>query len=82
MSWNHRVKIKHLLTEDETHEAVQTDMSAIADVLDGNSLFILFNTQKFRNIPKGDEVFGPVDYANRLLNELYDFADDMRIWIE
>ena len=37
---------------------------------------------KFRAIPHGDEVLGPRDYANRLLDFMYHYADDRRIWIE
>ena len=82
MAWNTRIKIKHLFTEDEDLKSVQDSMMAIADVLDRDTAFITFSTKKFRTIPKGDEVFGPVDYANKLLDSLYDFADEHRIWIE
>lgn len=80
--WGNRVKIKHLLTEDADHATVQASMNAIADVLDSSPAFVGFGTKAFRNIPQGDDIFGPVDYANRLLDRLYDFADDRRIWIE
>lgn len=81
-NWQHRVKIRHLFTENEDHESVQTSMSAIADVLKNERCFIGFDTLKFRAIPKGDSEFGPVDYANKQLSRLYDFADYSRIWIE
>jgi hypothetical protein len=85
MAWHSKVKLKHLLTEGESHEEVQANMTAIADVLDSSNAFILFPDSvisKMRNIPQGDDIFKPVDYANRLLNRVYDFADEYRIWIE
>ena len=83
--WNTKVKIKHLLTEGEGYEEVQANMNAIADVIEKSDAFILFSPsviRKMRNIPKGDEVFGPVEYANKLLAKMYDYADECRIWIE
>lgn len=85
MAWNSKVKIKHLLTEDEDHASVQRNMNAIADVIAKSSAFILFPNkyvQAMRNIPAGDEIVPPVDYANRLIDRIYDFADANRIWIE
>ena len=80
--WLHNVTIKHLLTDDEDLEGVRAAMNAIADVLEGESSFRRFyRLSKFREIPEGDDVFGPVDYANRLLDEMYTYADDERIWI-
>lgn len=84
MAWNDKVKIKHLLTEGESHEEVQANMNAIADVIEREPAFIGFNGKtitQMRNIPQGDDLFKPVDYANRLLDKMYDFADANRIWI-
>jgi hypothetical protein len=83
MKWRHKINIKHLLTEKEDHKSVQASMNAIADVLDKDHVIqdLGFNTQPFRNIPQGDEYFGPVDYANNMLGRLYDLADVHRIWI-
>ncbi len=83
MSWTHKVKVKHFYTEKEDLESIQTSMTAIGDVLDKTPCFMSFLfTSMFHAIPKGDDVFGPVDYANRLLGRMYDFADANRIWIE
>jgi len=82
MAWKHTVRLKHLLTEDESPEAVRAAMRAIADVLDESPCFIGFPRARFRAIPDGDEVVRPVDYANRLLDRMYGFADARRIWIE
>jgi len=84
-NWNAKVKIKHLLTDGESHAEVQANMNAIADVIEKSNAFVLFsrNTiEKMRNIPEGDDDFAPVDYANRYLEKMYNFADEHRIWIE
>ena len=81
MSWNHTVTINYLLTEAEDHASVQAEMKAIADILAADTWFTSFDFTKFYKIPKGDDTFGPVDYANRLLDHLYDYADAERIWI-
>ena len=40
-------------------------MNAIADVLRKDSWFVPFGSiSKFRKIPQGDDMFGPVDYAD------------------
>ncbi len=84
--WTSRVKVKHLLEhEDESHEATQRSMSAIADALAASHAFDYFDRDwlaKMRNIPQGDAFFIPADYANKLLDRMYDFADMHGIWIE
>ena len=81
-NWKFEVKIKHLCTEKEDYDSVQKSMNAIADVLTKERFFYGFHgLSKFHKIPKGNKVFGPVDYANKLMDELYDYADDNRIWI-
>ena len=57
-------------------------MAKVADIIDGNNLMPPFNTKKFREIPKGDDYFKPIDYANKLLDDLYDYADEYRIWLD
>ncbi len=81
-NWGARVRLKHLMTEDESHDAVQASMTAIADAAKASGHFIGFDFARWYKIPKGDDTFGPVDYANRLLDSLYDVADSRRIWIE
>lgn len=80
--WQHKVKIRHLFVEQEDYASVQDSMNAIADVLSKDVWFARFPVNSLREIPQGDSVFSPVDYANRLLERLYDFADDERIWFE
>ena len=79
--WVHRVKIKHLFTEQEDLASVTASMNNIADVLAPDHFFTAFDVQALRTIPQGDRVFGPVDYANKLLDRVYDYADSKRIWI-
>jgi len=80
--WKSGVKIKHLMTKDEDHESVQRSMNAIADVLDKAPSFRRFDTSLFREIPESDGFFSAVEYANHLIDRMYDFADAHRIWIE
>lgn len=80
--WNKKLQLKHLFTENEDHESVQKSMNAVADEIDKAHLMPPFSTKKFRSIPAGDEYFSPVDYANKLLDKLYDYADEYRVWIE
>lgn len=81
-NWRTKVKIRHLFTEKEDYESVQESMNKVADVLEATGAFKYFDTKKFRKIKKGDEVVGPVDYANKLLNRMYNYADDNLIWID
>lgn len=81
-NWKYRVRIKHLLTEEEDFESVQRSMNAIADIIEKEACFEDFDYSRFRKIPEGDEVVGPVDYANRLIERMYNYADRRRIWIE
>uniref|UniRef100_A0A6H2A2C1 Uncharacterized protein n=1 Tax=viral metagenome TaxID=1070528 RepID=A0A6H2A2C1_9ZZZZ len=80
--WDYHVKVKHLFTEKEDHTAVQKSMTDVADVIQREVGFAGFSVKKFRSIPEGDDTFGPVDYANRLIDRMYDFADSHGIWIE
>jgi len=80
--WVKTIKIKHLFTEKEDLESIQESMAKIADVIDSRNLIPPFNTKKFRAIPKGDDYFQPVDYANKLLNDWYNYADEYRVWTE
>ena len=84
--WTSKVKIKHLLEHnDESLEATQRSMNAIADVLEASPAFNYFDRRwlaKMRDIPQGDDLFGPADYANNLLDRMYDFADSHGIWID
>jgi hypothetical protein len=83
MRWIHTIKLKYLLTEDEDYDSIQKSMNAIADVLDADSCFSSFRfKKKMRNIPQGDEIVTSLDYANKLIDKMYDYADQHRIWIE
>lgn len=82
-NWQNKIKLKHLFTDKEDHASIQASMTAIADELAAAPFFHTFRAcGKFYSIPQGDDVFSPVDYANRLISEMYDYADDHRIWIE
>ena len=80
--WRTKLKIKHLFTHEEDYESIQKSMNDIADAIENGPTQIGIDLKPFRNIPKGDSIFKPVDYANKLIDRLYDYADDERIWIE
>jgi transcriptional/translational regulatory protein YebC/TACO1 len=81
MMWKRKIRIKHLFTKKEDWKSVQESMNSVADVLDKKYL-PRFSTKKFRDIPKDNKYAEPVEYANKLLDKLYDYADANRIWIE
>lgn len=82
MNWKHHIKIKHLFTEQEDADSIRASMNQIADVLAKEPAFSRFTKlPRFRHIPDGDDVITPLQYANRLLDALYDYADENAIWI-
>lgn len=80
--WNHKIRFRDLLTDDGSHKAIQSSMTAIADHLERDPYMTGFSFEHFRQIPQGDDVVGPVEYANTLLNRLYNYCDANHIWIE
>jgi hypothetical protein len=82
-NWKHRVAVKQFLTEGETLEEVQASMTKIADALTASGVFRGFSPlSQFYRIPAGDDIIAPVDYANKLLEKMFDYADLNLIWIE
>lgn len=85
-AWQHNVKIRHLLTEKEDWQSIQDSMNAIADVLEKDKWFRAFRPviKEFRNIPKENNEFrfNPVDYANDLLDDFWNYCDENEIWVE
>lgn len=86
MNWQHRVKLRHLLTEKEDWKSIQDSMNAIADVLSQDRWFDGFAStiKEMRKIPEKYDVrrYTPLRYANDLLDELYDYCDENAIWVE
>ncbi len=69
--------------EVEDYPTIDKSMKAVADILDKAPCFSGFTARSlFRRIPRRDVLFSPVEYANRLLDLMYDFADVHRIWIK
>ena len=80
-NWRKKIRIKHLFTEEEDFKSVQKSMNNVADVLEKHFEFkdlIIY----LRNIKKGDEVISCCDYANNVLDKVYNVADAENIWIE
>lgn len=80
--WTHTVKIRHFFTHEEDYESIKQSMKNIADEVKKHDCFKYFSVSEFYKIPKGDNIFKPVDYANALISRLYDYADANRIWID
>ena len=76
--WNTRIQLKHLLTDEETPEAINASMKAIAAVLRQSLYFGLIDGALLREMDKCTHVAA----ANGLLGAMYDYADEHRIWIE
>ena len=57
--------------------------SDIADALETEPCFSCFEyTPLFRTLPRDIKFFSAVDYANILMDKMYDYADANGIWIE
>ena len=79
-NWQNRIDLRHLITKKEDHKSVQTSMDAIADAIDASPFFNTFRTVGFRSIPENG-ILRPVECANILMDRMYDYADEHRIWI-
>ena len=76
-NWRKRVNVKHLFTEEEDYDSVQDSMNKVANTLEREN-FPRRLIMKFRTIP---EEYSLV-VANSLLEEMFDYADRERIWLE
>ena len=82
MNWQYKIKLKDLFTESEDHTDLQESMNLIADRIRKHPAFAGFNVRLFRNLPPGNEFFTCVEYANKLIERMFDYADEHRIWVE
>ena len=76
--WLTRVQLKHLLTEEETPEAINASMKAIAAALRKSLAFRSVDRGFLREMEECTDVYE----GNQLLAAMYDYADEHRIWIE
>jgi len=73
--WKHEIRLKQFYTSATDWTSVLGSMNRVADALASNPLFDEFwALGAFR-------VQGDLVLANELLDELYDYCDDRRIWI-
>lgn len=75
-NWKHTLRIKHLMTEDETPEAVSKSMKAIALAVCARGFMADFESR--HDMAECTDV----DEANYLLDSLYDYCDSRRIWVQ
>jgi len=76
MNWKHKVKIRHLFTQEETPEAVSKSMIAIGKILQKDRWFKDFDLlEEFF-------VVDDLDGANDLLDQMYNYCDAYSIWVE
>jgi hypothetical protein len=77
LRWKKQVKIRHLFTDEENYEAIQKNMSLVADILEENN-FPKAIVRELRELPEKRTQA----VANDVLEDMYDFADREGIWIE
>ena len=85
MNWRYRIKLRDLLTEDESYENVKATGIELAKRLRGSVGFKDFAPRflvALENIPQGDEIVTACDRFNSIMNKVYDFADNNSIWID
>ena len=81
MRWLFHVDVKQFLTEKEDYDSIKKSMENIAGVLEKEPCFKRFKTlPRFRKIKDDDEGDFLV-ISNHLLDKMYDYADDNRIWL-
>lgn len=83
--WKAIINVKHLFTEDEDYESVQKSMNEIASALWESGHFYEYPglLEDMRNIP-AEKTCGmePIQFANNLINEMYNICDYKRIWVD
>jgi len=73
-NWKHKIQLTHLFTDSEDADSVRESMNRIAAVLEQDPFFRGFCYESFKEVEN-------LNYANGLINRLYDYADSNRIWI-
>jgi hypothetical protein len=83
--WLYKARLRQFIetdVEDNDLPGIRRDMKKLGDEIKKLACFRGFSTDKFYDIPAGDEVVSAMDYANKLIERMYDYADTQRIWIE
>ncbi len=74
--WRNKVRIRQFFCMSRDWHSVSTCMNRLTDALSANPLFDEFVVLRdFRD--QGD-----IDQANVLLDQLYDYCDEKRIWVD
>ena len=92
--WKYKIRLSHIIhcslgnayeqsDLGDSYEDTKKKMELIADEIQNHPElppFILIDY--FRNIPEGNCILNYLDYSNKLLEFLFEFADENSIWIE
>ena len=79
MSWVESIDIKQHLTEDESPEAISEACRGILREL--KKLRSIVPPRRITDAFKAQSVLGNLRKANKALNDLYDWADERRVWL-
>ena len=79
MSWVESINIKQHLTEEETPEAVGDACRGILRELE--KLSLRTPPRRITDIFKAQAVCGDLRKANKAIEQLYDWADEQRVWL-
>lgn len=74
--WKHRIAIKHYFCMSTDWQSVMRSMNQIATAL--------ANDPMFDDFPSLEEFFaeGSLERSSDLLDRLYDYCDERRIWLD
>lgn len=84
MRWKNELNIKQILNEidEDDDEDIKRAFKEIGTLIQNSQYFKDFAfTDLFFNLPEPGEVFKMEDVCNLLLDKLYDYADNHKIWL-
>lgn len=81
MSWKRRVNIKPFITEDDSPEGAKRTAANISNELRQGLNYTEFDTWELHTILDGFGDCGSADDLDTCLEDLYDWADQNRIWL-
>lgn len=82
MNWNSTIRIKHLLSNDNSDAAVDRAAVALAKVLSESSHDFYGVVGKLKNLPETNDFFTKCEAFNKVMDLIYDYCDSFGIWVE